>query len=93
MEYAGNQAANVALAGASNRGQRPMERVSMAADRVAVIADHLSGILGRFHGQPASSDRREAASPISVSYVGEIERLLAGIAVVDKLACEIAEIA
>lgn len=89
MEYVGN-VANQAL-NTAPRPPRPMERVGHAADRIDSINERLLAILARFHGQPESSQAGDNA--VTVSYLGNIDRLHANLDVLDKITSELAEVA
>jgi hypothetical protein len=95
MEYAQADTSGGTRLGAvsTTRPPRTMERVGVAADRVSLIAERVAGILARFQGQPAPSGETARAGQIAVSYIGETERLHAGLEVLDRLTTELAEIA
>lgn len=68
---------------------KPLERIGLAADRLAATTDHLHGLWNNFYGA-ASADISENIQ--RCGYEGDLDRLFANIDKLDKLVSGIREI-
>lgn len=76
---------------ASNAAARPLERISLAADRIDHVARRLDRFVDRYHGNPSPISTATEPAPPS-SYAANIERLFGAIERAEKLAEAINEI-